>query len=96
VLGLLVLGGWLGIVRWLRRGERSAPYDVLPAGFAETVGAALFGVAAAVTLPGGLLELAFGGSDNGPGALISAGLVAALVFAGFALALWRSLTARLA
>jgi hypothetical protein len=97
ILGLLALGVWLAAMRLRRRRETAAaPYDVLPAGFAATVGVALFGAAAAITLPGGLLELVFGGRDNGAGALLSAGAVSTLVFAGFAVALWRSLTARLA
>jgi hypothetical protein len=94
ILGLIVLAAWLGLVRpWRRRGPAATTYDVLPAGFAATVGAALFGAAAAITLPGGLLELVFGGRDNGAGALLSAGVVSTLAFAGFALSLWRSLSA---
>jgi hypothetical protein len=94
IFGLIVLVAWLGLVRpWRRRGRAATTYDVLPAGFAATVGAALFGAAAAITLPGGLLELVSGGSDNGAGALLSAGVVSALAFAGFALSLWRSLSA---
>jgi hypothetical protein len=94
ILGLIVLAVWLGLVRpWRRRSRAATTYDVLPAGFVATVGAALFGAAAAITLPGGLLELVFGGSDNGAGALLSAGVVSTLAFAGFALSLWRSLSA---
>jgi hypothetical protein len=97
ILGVLLLAGWFVAGRlWRRRAPASTTYDVLPAGFAATVGAALFGAAAAVTLPGGLMELVFNGWDNGAGALLSAGVVAALVFAGFSLSLWRSLAARLA
>ena len=97
LLGLLVLAAWLALARpWRRPAQAATPYDVLPAGFAATVGAALFGAAAAVTLPGGLMELVFNGQDYGAGALLSAGVVATLVFAGFALSLWRSLAARLA
>jgi hypothetical protein len=97
ILGLIVLAVWLGLVRpWRRRARAATTYDVLPAGFAATVGAALFGAAAAVTLPGGLMELVFGGRDNGAGALLSAGVVSTLAFVGFALSLWRSLEARLA
>ena len=93
----MVLAAWLAVARpWRRRAPAATSYDVLPAGFAATVGAALFGAAAAVTLPGGLMELVFNGRDNGAGALLSAGVVATLVFAGFALSLWRSLAARLA
>jgi hypothetical protein len=94
ILGLVVLAVWLGLVRPWRRGARAAAtYDALPEGFAATVGAALFGAAAAITLPGGLMELVFGGRDNGAGALLSAGVVSTLAFAGFALSLWRSLSA---
>jgi hypothetical protein len=94
VLGLIVLAAWLGLGRpWRRRARATTAYDVLPAGFAATVGAALFGAAAAITLPGGLMELVFGGSDNGAGALLSAGVVSTLAFAGFAISLWRSLSA---
>jgi hypothetical protein len=96
-LGLLALGVWLVAMRpWRRRGAGATSYDVLPAGFAATVGAALFGAAAAVALPGGLAELVIGGRDTGSGNLLSAGVVATMVFAGFALSLWRSLSARLA
>jgi hypothetical protein len=94
ILGLLVLVAWLAVARpWRRPAPTATTYDVLPAGFAATVGAALFGAAAAVTLPGGLMQLAFDGRDNGAGALLSAGVVATLVFAGFSLSLWRSLSA---
>jgi hypothetical protein len=94
ILGLIVLAVWLGLGRpWRRRARAATSYDVLPAGFAATVGAALFGAAAAITLPGGLMELVFGGRDNGAGALLSAGVVSTLAFAGFALSLWRSLSA---
>jgi hypothetical protein len=94
IAGLFVLAAWLGLVRpWRRRAPTATTYDVLPAGFAATVGAALFGAAAVITLPGGLMELVFGGSDNGAGALLSAGVVSTLAFAGFAVTLWRSLSA---
>lgn len=97
VMGLLALAIWLVAVRaWRRPAPSKTTYDVLPAGFAATVGAALFGAAAAITLPGGLMELVFAGRDNGAGALLSAGVVATLVFAGFCASLWRSLSARLA
>jgi hypothetical protein len=92
-LGLLVLGGWLAVVRPWRRRPRPA-YDVLPDAFAPTVGAALFGAAAVVLLPAGLLELAFGGSTAGAGNPLSAGVVATVAFLGFAAALWRSLRTR--
>lgn len=95
-LGLLALLVWLAFVRpWRGPASATTSYDALPAGFAATVGAALFGAAAALTLPGGLLELVFTGSDNGAGALLSAGIVSTLAFAGFAVSLWRSLSARL-
>ena len=95
VLGVLVLLGWLVVVRpWRRRAGASPPYAVLPTGFAPTVGAALFGAAAAFTLPGGVLELAFTGRDAGAGALLSAGVVATLAFLGSGAVLWRALTTR--
>jgi hypothetical protein len=94
ILGLLALAVWFGLVRpWQRRARAATTYDVLPSGFAATVGAALFGAAAAITLPGGLMQLALGGRDNGAGALLSAAVVSTLTFAGFALSLWRSLSA---
>jgi hypothetical protein len=94
ILGLIMLAVWLGLGRrWRRRARAATSYNVLPAGFAATVGAALFGAAAAITLPGGLMELVVGGSDNGAGALLSAGVVSTLAFAGFALSLGRSLSA---
>ena len=78
------------------RGAPGSSYAALPEGFGATVGAALFGLAALVALPGGLLELVVGGSHAGAGNLLSAGLIAAVAFAGFTLALWRSVTRRLA
>jgi hypothetical protein len=94
ILGLIVLAVWLGLVRpWRRRARAATTYDVLPTGFAATVGAALFGAAAVIMLPGGLVELVVGGRDDGAGALLSAGVVSTLAFAGFALSLWRSLSA---
>jgi hypothetical protein len=97
MLGLLVLAVWFVVARpWRRRAPDATSYDVLPAGFAATVGAALCGAAAAVTLPGGVLQWVLDGRDNGAGALLSAGVVATVVFAGFSLSLWRSLSARLA
>ncbi|MDQ1627279.1 MAG: hypothetical protein QOI54_1023 [Actinomycetota bacterium] len=96
VLGLLVLLGWWVAVRARARRRPPEPaYDVLPAGFGATVGAALFGLAAVVALPVGLLQLAVTGRDAGAGALLSAGVVAAVTFAGFAVALWRAVTVRL-
>lgn len=93
VLGLLVLAGWLAVVRpW--RGRRRPGHRALPPAFAATVGAALFGAAAVVLLPAGALELAFTGSRSGAGNALSAGVVAAVAFAGFAAALWRSLRTR--
>lgn len=94
ILGLLLFAARLLAVRpWRRPASPATTYDVLPAGFAATVGAALFGAAAAVTLPGGLMQLVFEGRDYGAGALLSAGVVATLVFVGFAWSLWRSLSA---
>jgi hypothetical protein len=93
VLGLVTLLGWLAAVRpWRRPGRCS--YDVLPAAFSATVAAALFGAAALVLLPAGLLELALGGTAAGAGNPLSAGAVACLAFVGSAAALWRSLRTR--
>lgn len=93
ILGLLVLGGWLAVDRPWRRRPRPA-YGALPDAFAPTVGAALFGAAAAVLLPSGLLDLTFTGTSSGAGNPLSAGVVAAVAFLGFAASLWRSLRAR--
>jgi hypothetical protein len=97
VLGLLVLAAWLAVVRpWRAASRAPSTYAALPAGFGATVGAALFGLAAVVALPGGLLELALGGAHQGAGDLLSAGVVSTIAFAGFAAVLWRSVTHRLA
>lgn len=92
-LGLVALGGWFTVVRPWRR--RSRPeLRALPEGFGATVGAALFGAAALVLLPAGVLELAVTGSRTGAGNAMSAGVVAAAAFAVFAASLWRSLRSR--
>ncbi|HZQ38670.1 MAG TPA: permease prefix domain 1-containing protein [Dehalococcoidia bacterium] len=78
VLGLLALGGcW-----WLRRRLGREGRGALPEGFTATVGAALFGLAALALLGMGGLPLLLG-RPNGAGGLLSGGMVALAVFAGF-------------
>lgn len=95
VLGVLALAVWWVIARWRRHGRdgRAPSYDVLPAGFVATIGAALFGLAA-LMLPAGMVELVATGADHGAGALLSAGSVAAVAFVGFAAALVRTVRPR--
>jgi hypothetical protein len=90
VLGLLLLGGvWLLGPRLRRRAGGAA----LPDGFAATVGASLFGVAAAALLLQGVGELALGRA-TGAGQYLSGGLVSLVAFAAFAAALARVLFGR--
>jgi hypothetical protein len=91
VLGVLGLGGILAL---RRRFPVLAGHARLPDGFSATVGASLFGVAAAILLGSGLLGLLFGQTD-GVGELLSGGVVSLMVFAVYGLALLRSLLARL-
>jgi hypothetical protein len=96
VLGVLVLGVWAGARRWVRRrAAASSAARGLPDGFAATVGAALFGAAAVITLPGGILELILTGPAAGAGNLLSAGVVSLAALVAFTLALSRSLAGRL-
>ena len=90
VLGLVVLGGWLAVVRPWRRGPSPA---VLPPSFGPVVGATVFGAAAVVLLPTGVAEVALSGTDAGAGNALSAGVVAVGVFLGCAVLLWRDLRA---
>ena len=90
VLGLLLLAAWWRLGPRLRRRAAGA---ALPDGFAATVGASLFGVAAAARLLQGLGELALGRS-TGAGQYLSGGLVSLVAFAAFAVALLRVLSGR--
>jgi HAAS len=89
VLGLVVLLGWVLVTHRRRRATGSA-WPALPPGFAATVGAALSGICAIALLGTGLGQLATSDS-NGVGGSLSAGLLAATVFVGFAVALWRTM-----
>lgn len=79
VLGLILLGGLFA----LRRRVRPAEPSVLPASFAPTVGATLFGVAALALLATSLSSLA-GRETAGVGATLSGGLVALVLFLVYA------------
>jgi hypothetical protein len=87
VLGLMVLGAYLWARRrWAWVAERGA----LPEGFEATVGASLFGLAAALLLGQGASRLAVG-ETAGSGAYVSAGIVSLVVAGAFAWSLYRSL-----
>ncbi len=84
-LGLVALGAcWL-----LRRRVRDA-LAALPASFVPTAGAALFGLAAFLLLADSAGQLVFS-STTGVGQWLSGGIVSAVVFAGFAERLIRSI-----
>ncbi len=88
VVGLLALGGW-----WLlRRGAKRRRSGALPEGFSATIGVALFGLAAAGLIGLGGMQLLFG-QPAGAGGLISGGVIALAVFAGFARSFVRGLSA---
>jgi len=96
VLGVLALGVWAAARQWVRRRAATSVWaHELPDGFTATVGAALFGAAAVITLPTGVLDLVFTGPSPGAGNLLSAGVVSLVVLVGFMIALWRSLAGRL-
>ena len=85
VLGLVVLGGYL-LAR--RRGWTGTPH--LPAAFTTTVGASVFGLAAAALLLISLNQTVVG-QTAGVGADFSGGIVSAVVAAGFGISLLRGL-----
>jgi hypothetical protein len=90
VLGLLLLGGHAVVRRrwtWMR--DRAE----LPDGFEATVGAAVFGVAAAALL-GQSLETFAAGETAGVGDYLSGGVVSAMVALVFGLSLYRTLAGR--
>jgi hypothetical protein len=90
VLGVLGLGAILlarSRLRWL------ASHEVLPASFAATVGASLFGMATAALLGSSVASLLLGDSD-GVGQLLSGGVVSLVAFAAFAARLRRTLVPR--
>lgn len=91
LLGLLVFAAY-----WLvrRRRPRSAA-PALPDGFTPTVGATLFGCAAAVLLLPSLGQIAFG-DTSGAGASLTGGVVSAVVAAGFVASVYRTVHARAA
>ena len=91
VLGLVVLLGW-ALVTHRRRRATGTAWPALPPGFAATVGGALSGICAIALLGTGLGQVAARDS-NGAGGALSAGVVAAAVFLGFAVALWRAMRA---
>lgn len=92
-LALVVLVGWLLVARPWRRRPRRPTATALPAAVPPTVGAAVFGLATIALLPAGLAELVSSGTSAGAGNALSAGLVSAVVAAGYGLVLWRSLRA---
>jgi hypothetical protein len=67
---------------------------VLPAAFSATIAAALFGAAALVLVPTGVIELATEGTSVGAGNPLSAGIVAGVAFLASAAVLWRSVRTR--
>jgi HAAS domain-containing protein len=91
ILGLLGLIAFFAIRRFNRKRFRGRA--AIPDGFTGIVGAALFGMAAAGLLGLGVLSAIFGQS-NGAGDYISGGVVSLVAFAGFGLALLRTLRER--
>jgi hypothetical protein len=90
ILGVLGLGVVL-LARW--RVPLLVSHEVLPASFAPTVGASLFGMAAVVLLGSSVPSLLLGNPD-GVGQLLSGGVVSLVVFLGFAARLRRTLILR--
>jgi hypothetical protein len=88
-VGMLAIGASSVLAVGARRATGSA-WPALPPGFAPTVGAALSGICAIALLGTGLGQLATRDS-NGVGGSLSEGLLAATVFVGFAVALWRTM-----
>ena len=88
VLGLLALGSY-----WVARRRVDPTVGVLPEAFVPTVGAAVFGVAAAGLLFQGLGQLP-AGSSNGAGQYLSGGIVALVAGAYFVRSLVRTLAVR--
>jgi hypothetical protein len=86
VLGVIVLAGW-----WFVRRRRvsTGRTTALPATYTAAGGAVLFGVAAFGMLGLGTMQAAFA-HNSGEGQLLSGGIVALLVAAGFGLWLLRS------
>ena len=91
-VGLVVLLGW-ALLTSRRRRTTGTAWPALPDGFAATVGGALSGVVAIAMLGQGLGQLV-AHDTGGAGALLSAGVVAGLVFVGFAAVLWRTMRRR--
>jgi hypothetical protein len=92
VLGVAVLAAWW-VARRRRWGWPDAA-DAVPDGFGATVGAALFGAAAAGLLFLSLGQIVVGGDSAGTGQYLSGGVVSAVIAAGFGLALLRTLRVR--
>ena len=92
VLGIAVLGAW-----WLARRRRwfwPNAADAVPDGFGASVGAALFGVAAAGLLVQSVGAIVVGGDSSGTGQYLSGGLVAAITAMAFVAVLQRTLRTR--
>lgn len=89
VLGLVVLLGWALVTRRRRRAVGTA-WPSLPPGFAATVGTALSGICALALLGTGGGQL-LTRDTHGAGGSLSAGILAAAAFLGFAVALWRAM-----
>jgi hypothetical protein len=88
VLGLIVLAAW-----WFVRRRTRLARDLLPDGFAATIGLSLTGVGAALLVVSGLGRLAFD-DGRGAGGDLSGGVVSFALAAWFALSVWRVLAAR--
>ena len=88
VVGLIVLGAL-----WVFRRRARAARDLLPDGFAATIGLSLTGVAAALLLASGLAALAFE-HGHGAGGDLSGGIVSLTLACWFAASLYRVLRAR--
>jgi hypothetical protein len=88
VLGLLLLIAYL----WARRRLEAHPF-FLPEGFEATVGATLFGAAAAFLLASSLEQVALG-ATNGAGEYLSGGIVAVPIALAYGFSLYRALLRR--
>lgn len=89
VLGVVILAGWLVARRRRLRAERAAG---LPWSYTVIAGSLLFGVAGAGLTGLGAMG-SISGARSGAGEMLSAGLVSAVVAAGFGVAMIRSLRA---
>ena len=91
LLGLIIAAfTMLAVRRW---GNRLAPAEVLPDGFAATIGASLFGIAALLLLASGIAQTLFDHA-RGAGGTLSGGSVALPIAAWYTRVLYRIMRRR--